>query len=66
MNTTTLISRLRSFAAEKGWRPSRFAKEAGLHANTLRAFARASWNPSLDTLRKLEAVIEREARDDVG
>lgn len=61
MDSNALISRVRSFAAEKGWKPARFARTAGLHPNTLRNFDNEAWNPTLETLRKLEAVIEREA-----
>ena len=57
MSLETTIDRIRAFAQAKGWRPSRLAREAELHANTLRDFAKAEWNPSLETLRKLEAIV---------
>jgi 3,4-dihydroxy 2-butanone 4-phosphate synthase/GTP cyclohydrolase II len=38
------------------------ARAAGLHANSLRALDEADWNPTTDTLRKLEGwLAEREA-----
>jgi len=61
MHTNTLIADLQAFAAERRWRPSRLAKEAGLHPNTLRHFKLPTWNPTLDTLRRLESLIERAA-----
>ncbi len=33
------------------------ARAAGLHANTLRDCTEADWNPTADTLRKLEAFL---------
>jgi len=51
------IARIRAFAAHKKWKPSRYAIEAGLGANSLRDFDRADWNPTLDTIEKLEAII---------
>lgn len=60
MDSNSLIARVRAFAASKNWKPAKFAKAAGLHTNTLRNFDSDDWNPTLDTLRKLEAVIERD------
>ena len=34
------------------------ARAAGLHANTLRDCALESWNPTSDTLRKLDAFLD--------
>ncbi len=51
------ISRIRAWAVANSWRPSRYAKEAGLHDNTLRGLDSDTWNPTAETLRKLEAVI---------
>lgn len=33
------------------------AEKAGLHENTLRLFGTPSWQPRLDTIRKLEAIL---------
>jgi len=51
------ISRIRAFAAKKGWKPSRFAVEVGLHRNSLLGMNREGWSPSLTTLRTLEQFI---------
>lgn len=65
MNNTLAIvaqvrNRARAFAKERQWSRYRFAKEAGLHKNTLRDLWRDDWNPSLETLQKLDAVMTRE------
>ena len=57
MSIESAISRVRAFAAATGWAASRYAREAGLGETTLRGFDSDSWNPTADTLRKLEAVI---------
>ncbi len=51
------IARIRAYAAEMGWSKSRFAKEAGMNDTTLRDFHKSDWNPTRDTLRRLEAII---------
>ena len=38
---------------------SGLARAAGLHANTLRGCTEEDWNPTSDTLRKLEAFLEQ-------
>ena len=57
MSLDAIIDRIRTFAEARGWRPSRLAREAELHANTLRDFEKPEWNPSLETLRKLETIV---------
>ena len=57
MTIETTIIRVRAFARSRGWTRSRLAKEAGLTESTLRHFHDPAWNPTADTLRKLEAVI---------
>lgn len=52
-----VIARVRAYAKAKGWAPSRFAIEAGLSPDALRALHRDDWNPRADTLEKLEALI---------
>lgn len=64
MRTDQAIERIRSFAKSQGWRPSRYAKEAGLGINTLAGMNRQDWNPSADTLRRLEAVIPLSWQED--
>ena len=51
------LQRIRAFAAAKGWTKSRFAGEAGLCDTVLRHFNKDRWNPTVQTLRALEAVI---------
>lgn len=57
MSIESAISRVRAFAFATGWAASRYAREAGLGETTLRGFDSETWNPTADTLRKLEAVI---------
>ena len=51
------IARIRAYADAHGWRKSRLAKEAGMQDTTLRGFDTSDWNPTVETLRKLEAII---------
>lgn len=57
MTVDAAIARLRAYAAFKGWRKSRFAKEAGLSDTVLRDFDKEDWSPTADTLRKLESIV---------
>lgn len=52
-----VIARLHAWASANGWTKSRFASEAGLVDTTLRNFGTPGWNPTRDTLRKLEATV---------
>lgn len=61
----TIIRRIREYAAAMGWAKSRLAAEASMPANTLRKFHDADWNPTADTLRKLEALIPDSFRSTV-
>ena len=54
------IDRIRDFAGANNWTKTRMAREAGLPDTTLRHFDNPSWNPTAETLRKLEAVIPEE------
>ena len=51
------IARIRAFAAAQGWSRSRLATEAGMSDTVLRHFDRPDWNPTVETLRKLEGPI---------
>ncbi len=51
------IERVRAFARAQGWTKSRLAREAGMIDTTLRDFHRDDWNPTAETIRRLEAVI---------
>jgi 3,4-dihydroxy 2-butanone 4-phosphate synthase/GTP cyclohydrolase II len=55
--STQLITKLRALVTEGGMSRSGLARAAGLHANTLRDLEQPDWNPTADTLRKLETFI---------
>lgn len=59
MNVDKAIARIRQFKAEHKLTMAAFARMAELHENTLRFIDRDDWNPSAETLRKLEAAVER-------
>ena len=52
-----LLDRIRAHLSETGASRSGLAKSAGLHANTLRDLDQPGWNPTADTLSKLEAFL---------
>jgi len=53
----TLIAQLRTLVSEGGMSRSGLARAAGLHANTLRDLDAPDWNPTADTLGKLERYL---------
>ena len=55
--STNLIDRVRLLVNEGGMSRAGLARAAGLHANTLRDCTEQDWNPTADTLRKLEQVL---------
>ena len=55
--STQLIEKLRSLVTVGGLSRSGLARAAGLHANTLRDLDQPDWNPTAETLRKLEAYL---------
>ncbi|WP_295633189.1 3,4-dihydroxy-2-butanone-4-phosphate synthase [Novosphingobium sp.] len=55
--STELINRIRRLVIDGGMSRSGLARAAGLHANTLRDMTEPSWNPTADTLAKLERFI---------
>ena len=57
-----LIEKLRTHVATSGVSRSGLARAAGLHANTLRDLDAPDWNPTAETLRKLETYLA--ANDD--
>ncbi|MEY2884215.1 MAG: 3,4-dihydroxy-2-butanone-4-phosphate synthase, partial [Pseudomonadota bacterium] len=59
--TTSITDRLRALVAEGGETKSGIARAAGLHANSLRNLDDADWNPTSDTLKKLEAWLRDRA-----
>jgi 3,4-dihydroxy 2-butanone 4-phosphate synthase / GTP cyclohydrolase II len=60
--STFLIEKLRAHVTEGGVSRSGLARAAGLHANTLRDMDALDWNPTAETLRKLESYLA--ANDD--
>lgn len=52
--STSLIERVRAHVADGSVSKSGLARAAGLHANSLRDLDSPDWNPTADTLRKLE------------
>jgi 3,4-dihydroxy 2-butanone 4-phosphate synthase/GTP cyclohydrolase II len=55
--STLLIEKIRALVAEGHESRSGLARAAGLHANSLRALDEADWNPTSETLRKLESYL---------
>jgi len=53
----TAIERIRAYARKQGWKKSRLATEAGMADTVLRDFDEPDWNPTADTIRRLEAII---------
>ncbi|MES2096645.1 MAG: 3,4-dihydroxy-2-butanone-4-phosphate synthase [Pseudomonadota bacterium] len=61
--STVLIDRVRDLVSSGGISRSGLARAAGLHANSLRSLEEEEWNPTADTLKKLESyLILREKR----
>jgi 3,4-dihydroxy 2-butanone 4-phosphate synthase/GTP cyclohydrolase II len=52
-----LIDRVRRLVNEGGMSRAGLARAAGLHANTLRDCTEEGWNPTAETLRKLESFL---------
>jgi len=52
-----LIEKVRKLVTDGGMSRSGLARAAGLHANTLRDLTEADWNPTAETLNKLERVL---------
>ncbi len=56
----TTIERIRAYARSQGWKKSRLAKEAGMADTVLRDFDQHDWNPTAETIRRLEAIIPQQ------
>jgi 3,4-dihydroxy 2-butanone 4-phosphate synthase/GTP cyclohydrolase II len=54
---TDVIDKVRKLVADGGMSKAGLARAAGLHANTLRDCAEPDWNPTAETLGKLERVL---------
>src|SRR3954454_2662917 len=57
--STTLIEQLESIIATGEVSRSGLARAAGLHPNSLRKLGNSDWNPTADTLSRLEKLIQR-------
>src|SRR3954467_7083013 len=57
--STTLIERLSAIIDTGEISRSGLARAAGLHPNSLRKLGTAEWNPTADTLTRLEKLIQR-------
>ncbi|MBD3762352.1 3,4-dihydroxy-2-butanone-4-phosphate synthase [Sphingomonadaceae bacterium G21617-S1] len=55
--STDLIDRIRTAVAERGVSRSGLARAAGLHPNSLRSLEDPEWNPTAETLKKLERYL---------
>jgi 3,4-dihydroxy 2-butanone 4-phosphate synthase / GTP cyclohydrolase II len=61
--STTLIERLEAVVATGEVSRSGLARAAGLHPNSLRKLGTPEWNPTADTLSRLERLIQRGTTD---
>ena len=57
--STTLIEQLEAIVATGEVSRAGLARAAGLHPNSLRKFGSEDWNPTADTLTRLEKLIQR-------
>jgi 3,4-dihydroxy 2-butanone 4-phosphate synthase/GTP cyclohydrolase II len=57
--STTLIERLEAIVATGEVSRAGLARAAGLHPNSLRKLGHSDWNPTADTLARLERLIQR-------
>lgn len=57
--STTLIERLEAIVATGEVSRAGLARAAGLHPNSLRKLGQSDWNPTADTLGRLEKLIQR-------
>jgi len=57
--STTLIEQLEAIIATGEISRSGLARAAGLHPNSLRKIGQPDWNPTADTLTRLEKLIQR-------
>src|SRR5438874_3456147 len=61
--STTLIERLNAIIETGEVSRAGLARAAGLHPNSLRKLGQGDWNPTADTLGRLEKLIQRGAAD---
>lgn len=56
--STAIITRVRDLVTSGDMTKAGLARAAGLHANTLRDATEGDWNPTAETLAKLEAFLD--------
>ena len=61
--STTLIEQLEAIIGTGEISRAGLARAAGLHPNSLRKLGHTDWNPTADTLARLERLIQRGASD---
>src|SRR6478752_6474780 len=61
--STTLIERLSAIIDTGEVSRAGLARAAGLHPNSLRKLGQPDWNPTADTLGRLEKLIQRGSTD---
>lgn len=61
-STQDTIARIRSWASASGEPLRRLALQAGLHRNSLYGLHDDTWNPTAETLQRLEALIPADFR----
>jgi 3,4-dihydroxy 2-butanone 4-phosphate synthase/GTP cyclohydrolase II len=61
--STTLIQQLTAIIDTGEVSRAALARAAGLHPNSLRKLGNADWNPTADTLKRLERLIQRGTTD---
>src|ERR671917_437425 len=61
--STNLIERLEAIVATGEVSRAGLARAAGLHPNSLRKLGQNDWNPTADTLTRLEKLIQRGSTD---
>src|SRR3954467_5108498 len=61
--STNLIEQLEAIVATGEVSRAGLARAAGLHPNSLRKLGQSDWNPTADTLGRLEKLIQRGAGD---
>ena len=55
--SSSLIDSVRALVTDGGMSRSGLARAAGLHANSLRKLGEGDWNPTAETLGKLEDML---------
>src|SRR6478609_6299529 len=61
--STTLIEQLEAIVATGEVSRAGLARAAGIHPNSLRKLGQSDWNPTADTLVRLEKLIQRGSAD---